>query len=87
MFCPLGTQLRQSNDKDSRDNSLYSVVLLMDGTRVTSFGGCDEEDVNNVVAVGLNLGVKLANPKSPNTAGLHSFVATSEPSKCSIPIR
>jgi hypothetical protein len=41
-------------------------VPLMDGTMSTAFGGCDEEDVKNVVAVGLDSGVKLANPNSPN---------------------
>ncbi len=41
-------------------------VPLMDRTMAMAFGGCDKEDVKNVLAVGLDLGVKLANHNSSN---------------------
>jgi hypothetical protein len=39
-------------------------VPLMNGTMATAFGGCDEEDVKNLVATGMNSGLDNPNPSS-----------------------
>jgi hypothetical protein len=39
---------------------------LMNGTMATAFDGCDEEDVKNLVATGLNSGLDKPNPSSSN---------------------
>ena len=60
---------------------------LMNGIMATAFDGCDEEDVKNLVATGLNSGLDKPNLVQATTIGLESCVATPKPLICEPPIK